>query len=215
MSSIDRADRANKPRCWRLIRNHRGRTGREAGAALRWSPPRSRRVAVQTQNATRKITRKMKPAKRSGRLGRRRAADLARRSSESRPVFRQRQWRRHRAEQGPPARLSDNVATTSHFIVSVRRQRGRDRTARAKEAEAHGERVASAGQRRHHVCAEAENPLRDTAGTGRAHRAAQEPTAAVQLKIENQSPRGGIAAPVYEISQESILIAVPMRRRCR
>ena len=61
------------------------------------------------------------------------------------PGVRKRQRRGGRAERKPPARCRENAATTSHFIVSVGDSAAEIDSA-AKEAEAHGERVAYAGK---------------------------------------------------------------------
>ena len=104
--------------------------------------------------------------------------------------------------------MSDNAASASHFIVSVGDSAAEIDSA-TKEAEAHGESVARAGkavtmfaQKLKARCAVL---LRQDEREDRRKRE----RLPCNLKIEIQTARGPIAAPVYEISMEGILICGP------
>src|SRR5450755_910455 len=101
--------------------------------------------------------------------------------------------------------MSDNAANASHFIVSVGDSAAEIDSA-AREAEAHGENVASAGravtmfaQKLKSRCAVL---LRQSEREDRR----KSERLPCNLKIEIQTARGLITASVYEISREGILI---------
>src|SRR5476649_269032 len=101
--------------------------------------------------------------------------------------------------------MSANVATASSFIISVGASAVEIDSA-TKEAEAHGESVASAGkavtlfaQKLKSRCAVL---LRQDESEDRRRRE----RLPCNLQIEIQTARGPIAAPAYEISMEGILI---------
>jgi methyl-accepting chemotaxis protein len=164
-------------------------------------------LAVQTQNATEEITRKIDALQKDA-AG---SVDAVQRISQAieaiRPVF------EHvngavTEQNKTTGEMSDNVTTTSHFIASVGDSAAEIDSA-AKEAQAHGERVASAGnavttfaQKLKSRCAVLLRP------DGRTDRRKHE-RMPCSLSIEIQTGRGLITAPVYEISQESILICGP------
>ncbi len=104
--------------------------------------------------------------------------------------------------------MTENVATASNFIASVGDSAAEIDHA-AREAEAHGEHVANAGkavtifaQKLKSRCAVL---LGKDMGSDRRKR---EPLPC-NLKIEIETAQGRIAAQVYEISIESILIGGP------
>jgi methyl-accepting chemotaxis protein len=177
----------------------------EAGRGFAVVASEVKALAVQTQNATEEITKKIDALQKDA-AG---SVDAVQRISQAieaiRPVFDN--VNGAVTEQNKTtSEMSDNVATTSHFIVSVGDSAAEIDSA-AKEAEAHGERVASAGnavtmfaQKLKARCAVL---LRQD---GRPDDRRKHERMPCSLKIEIQTARGPIAAPVYEISQESILI---------
>jgi methyl-accepting chemotaxis protein len=180
----------------------------EAGRGFAVVASEVKALAVQTQNATEEITKKIDALQKDA-AG---SVDAVQRISQAieaiRPVFDN--VNGAVTEQNKTtSEMSDNVATTSHFIVSVGDSAAEIDSA-AKEAEAHGERVASAGnavtmfaQKLKARCAVL---LRQDGRTDDRRKHERMPCS---LKIEIQTQRGPIAAPVYEISQESILICGP------
>ena len=138
-------------------------------------------------------------------FGRRGAPDFAGDRSDP-PGIRNRQWRRGGADRNHRRDIR-NAATASNFIVSVSESAAEIDTV-TKQAEAHGESVASAGkavtmfaQKLKSRCAVLlrQNERKD-------QKAQPLPC---NLAIEIQTPRGMIAAPAYEISIDGILIGGP------
>jgi methyl-accepting chemotaxis protein len=179
----------------------------EAGRGFAVVAVEVKALAVQTQNATEEITRKIDALQKDA-AG---SVDAVQRISQAieaiRPVF------EHvngavTEQNKTTGEMSDNVTTTSHFIASVGDSAAEIDSA-AKEAQAHGERVASAGnavttfaQKLKSRCAVLLRP------DGRTDRRKYE-RMPCSLSIEIQTGRGLITAPVYEISRESILICGP------
>src|SRR5438445_5723911 len=104
--------------------------------------------------------------------------------------------------------MSDNAASASRFFFFIDTTTTEIYTA-TKEAEAHGESVAKAGsavttfaQKLKSRCAVL---LRQSEPKDR-HKQEKLPCS---LKVDIQTPRGLITAPVYEISIEGILISGP------
>jgi len=162
-------------------------------------------LAVQTQQATEEITKKIE-ALQNDAAG---SVDAVHRIAEAikaiRPVFEN--VNGAVAEQNETtSEMSENLATTSRFIVTVGDSAAEIDSA-AKEAEAHGEQVANAGkavamfaQRLKARCAVL------LGQEGRKDRLRHE-RLPCNLKIEIQAARGPITAPVCEISMEGILIS--------
>jgi methyl-accepting chemotaxis protein len=168
-------------------------------------------LAVQTQNATEEITKKIEALQKDA-AG---SVDAVHRISQAieaiRPVFENVNGAVTEQNQ-TTSEMSDNVATTSHFIVSVGDSAAEIDNA-AREAEAHGERVANAGkavtlfaQKLKARCAVL---LGQDAGDDRR----KHERLPCNLKIEIQTARGPITAAVYEISMDGILIAGPDAER--
>jgi methyl-accepting chemotaxis protein len=162
-------------------------------------------LAVQTQNATEEITKKIEALQKDA-AG---SVDAVHRISQAieaiRPVFENVNGAVTEQNQ-TTSEMSDNVATTSHFIVSVGDSAAEIDNA-AREAAAHGERVANAGkavtlfaQKLKARCAVL---LGQDAGDDRR----KHERLPCNLKIEIQTARGPIAAAVYEISMDGILVA--------
>jgi methyl-accepting chemotaxis protein len=168
-------------------------------------------LAVQTQNATEEITKKIDALQKDA-AG---SVDAVHRISQAieaiRPVFEN--VNGAVAEQNETtSEMSDNAANTSHFIVSVGDSAAEIDSA-TREAEAHGESVAKAGnavtmfaQKLKSRCAVLlrQNERKDQRKHVRLP---------CHLKIEIQTARGRVAAEVYEISMGGILIGGPNAER--
>jgi methyl-accepting chemotaxis protein len=102
--------------------------------------------------------------------------------------------------------MSDNVATASHFIVSVGDSAAEIDNA-AREAEAHGERVANAGKAVTMFAQKLKVRCAVLLGQDTQEHRRKHERLPCNLKIEIQTARGPIAAAVYEISMQGILIA--------
>jgi methyl-accepting chemotaxis protein len=162
-------------------------------------------LAVQTQNATEEITKKIDALQKDA-AG---SVDAVHRISQAieaiRPVFEN--VNVAVAEQNETtSHMSDNAASASHFIVSVG-DSAAEIDAATREAEAHGESVANAGkavtvftQKLKSRCA----VLLRQDGCEDRRKGERLPC---NLRIEIQTARGPITAAVYEISMEGILIS--------
>ncbi|MBR1200183.1 methyl-accepting chemotaxis protein [Bradyrhizobium sp. AUGA SZCCT0240] len=177
----------------------------EAGRGFAVVATEVKALAVQTQNATEEITRKIEALQRDA-AG---SVDAVHRISQAieliRPVFDN--VNGAVAEQSQTTgEMSDNAASASRFIVSVG-ESATEIDVATKEAEAHGESVASAGravttfaQKLKSRCAVL---LRQSERQGQR----KQEKLPCSLKVEIQTPRGLITAPVYEISIDGILIS--------
>ena len=183
----------------------------EAGRGFAVVATEVKALAVQTQNATEEITKKIEALQRDA-TG---SADAVQRISQAieaiRPVFDT--VNGAVAEQSQTTgEMSDNAASTSRFIVSVGDSASEIGNV-TKEAEAHGESVAKAGQavtlfaqKLKSRCAVL---LRQNEGADRRKRE----KLPCSLQVEITTPRGVVTAPVYEISNEAILISGPDAER--
>ena len=166
-------------------------------------------LAVQTQNATEEITKKIEALQRDA-AG---SVDAVHRISQAieaiRPVFEN--VNGAVAEQNATTgEMADNAASASSFIGSV----GASATEidhATKEAEVHSESVATAGravtnfaQKLKARCAVL---LRQGDREGAREDRSRQQKLPCSLKIEITSPRGVMSAPVYEISMDGILIS--------
>ena len=164
-------------------------------------------LAVQTQNATEEITKKIEALQKDA-AG---SADAVHRISQAietiRPVFANVDGAV--AEQNrTTSEMSDNASSASQFIVAVGDSAAEIDIA-TKEAAAHGEGVASAGRAvtvfAHKLKTRSAVLLRQGDSEDRRRRE----RLPCHLKIEIAGPTGAIAAPVYEISSQGILISGP------
>ena len=168
-------------------------------------------LAVQTQNATEEISKKIDALQKDA-AG---SVDAVHRISQAieaiRPVFEN--VNGAVAEQNETtSEISDNAVTASNFIVAVGESAAEiDHV--TKQAEAHGESVASAGkavtmfaQKLKARCAVL---LRQDERKDQ-HKSQPLPCS---LAMEIQTARGVVAAPAYEISIEGILIGGPEAER--
>src|SRR4051794_22659878 len=168
-------------------------------------------LAVQTQQATEEITRKIEALQRDA-AG---SVDAVHRISQAieaiRPVFET--VNGAVAEQNQTtSEMSENAASASSFIASVGDSAVEIDSA-TKEAETHGESVAKAGQAVTMFAQKLKSRcavlLRRSEGAERR----KDERLPCSLKIEIQTPRGVISAPVYEISMQGILISGPDAER--
>jgi methyl-accepting chemotaxis protein len=183
----------------------------EAGRGFAVVATEVKALAVQTQNAIEEITKKIEALQRDA-TG---SADAVQRISQAieaiRPVFDT--VNGAVAEQSQTTgEMSDNAASTSRFIVAVGDSASEIGNV-TKEAEAHGESVAKAGQAVTMFAQKLKSRcavlLRQNDGPDRRKRE----KLPCSLQIEITTSRGAITAPVYEISNEGILISGPEAER--
>jgi len=181
----------------------------EAGRGFAVVATEVKALAVQTQNATEEITKKIEALQRDA-AG---SVDAVHRISQAieaiRPVFEN--VNGAVAEQNATTgEMADNAASASSFIGSV----GDSATEidhATKEAEVHGESVAKAGravttfaQKLKSRCAVL---LKQGEKEGDRQDRRKDQRLPCSLKIEIAAPRGMISAPVYEISMGGILVS--------
>ena len=176
----------------------------EAGRGFAVVATEVKALAVQTQNATEEITKKIEALQRDA-AG---SVDAVHRISQAieaiRPVFEN--VNGAVAEQSATTgEMADNAASASSFIGSV----GDSATEidhATKEAEVHGESVAKAGRAVTTFAQKLKSRCAVLLRQGdRAERREQQKLPC-SLKIEVQMPRGAVSAPVYEISMDGILV---------
>jgi methyl-accepting chemotaxis protein len=161
-------------------------------------------LAVQTQNATEEISKKIEALQKDA-AG---SVDAVHRISQAieaiRPVFEN--VNGAVAEQNETtSEMSDNAATTSHFIVSVGDSAAEIDSA-TREAEAHGESVAKAGNAVTMFAQKLKSRCAVLLRQSEREDQRKHERLPCHLKIEIQTMRGRIAAEVYEISMEGLLI---------
>jgi methyl-accepting chemotaxis protein len=181
----------------------------EAGRGFAVVATEVKALAVQTQNATEEITKKIEALQRDA-AG---SVDAVHRISQAieaiRPVFEN--VNGAVAEQNATTgEMADNAASASSFIGSVGDSANEIDHA-TKEAEEHGESVARAGravttfaQKLKARCAVL---LRQGEKEGDRQDRRKDQRLPCSLKIEIAAPRGVISAPVYEISMGGILVS--------
>jgi methyl-accepting chemotaxis protein len=161
-------------------------------------------LAVQTQNATEEISKKIEALQKDA-AG---SVDAVHRISQAieaiRPVFEN--VNGAVAEQNETTgEMSNNAATTSHFIVSVGDSAAEIDSA-TREAEAHGESVAKAGNAVTMFAQKLKSRCAVLLRQSEREDQRKHERLPCHLKIEIQTMRGRIAAEVYEISMEGLLI---------
>ena len=165
-------------------------------------------LAVQTQHATEEITKKIDALQKDA-AG---SVDAVHRISQAieaiRPVFEN--VNGAVAEQNETTgEMSDNAASASHFIVSVG-DSAADIDSAAKQAEAHGEGVASAGKAVTTFAQKLKSRCAVLLRQDDRDEPAQARNRCRAISRSRFKPHSGlIAAPVYEISIEGILICGP------
>jgi methyl-accepting chemotaxis protein len=168
-------------------------------------------LAVQTQSATEEITKKIDALQKDA-AG---SVDAVHRISQAieaiRPVFET--VNSAVAEQSETTgEMSENAASASHFIVSVGDSAAEIDSA-TKEAEAHGESVAKAGTAVTQFAQKLKTRCAVLLRQGDREDERKREKLPCNLKIEIQTARGLVAAPVYEISMEGVLICGPDAER--
>jgi methyl-accepting chemotaxis protein len=168
-------------------------------------------LAVQTQHATEEIGKKIEALQKDA-AG---SVDAVHRISQAieaiRPVFEN--VNGAVAEQNQTTgEMSENAASASHFIVSVGDSATEIGSA-TKEAEAHGENVAKAGQAVTNFAQKLKARCAVLLRQGERPDRRKGEKLPCSLTIEIQTARGPINAPVYEISMEGVLICGPDAER--
>src|SRR6187397_3050834 len=179
----------------------------EAGRGFAVVATEVKALAVQTQNATEEITRKIEALQRDA-AG---SVDAVHRISQAieliRPVFDN--VNGAVAEQNATTgEMADNAASASSFIVSVG-DSAAEIDAATKAAETHGENVASAGKAVTTFAQKLKSRCAVLLRQSERGDAAKHNRLPCSLKIEIATARGMVAAPVYEISLDGILVSGP------
>jgi methyl-accepting chemotaxis protein len=168
-------------------------------------------LAVQTQLATEEITKKIEALQKDA-AG---SADAVHRIAQAieaiRPVFDNVNGAVTEQTETTSA-MSTNVATASNFIVSVGDSAAEIDTA-TKAAEAHGENVAKAGRAVTMFAQKLKSRCAVLLHQDEREEQRRRERLPCNLKIEVQTAHGLIAAPVYEISMEGVLICGPDAER--
>lgn len=164
-------------------------------------------LAVQTQQATEEITKKIEALQRDA-AG---SVDAVHRISQAieaiRPVFEN--VNGAVAEQSATTgEMSANAASASSFIASVGDSAAEIDSA-TKEAATHGESVAKAGQAVTMFAKKLKSRCAVLLRQNEHGGAQKRQHLPCSLKIEIKTPRGAVSAPVYEISLDGILISGP------
>jgi methyl-accepting chemotaxis protein len=179
----------------------------EAGRGFAVVATEVKALAVQTQNATEEITRKIEALQRdaAGSVG---AVHRISQAIEAiRPVFANVDGAV--AEQNATTdEMADNAATASSFIVSVG-DSATEIDIATKEAERHGKSVATAG----HAVTTFAQKLKARCAVllrqGERTERREQQKLPCSLTIDIQTPRGVLALPIYEISMDGVLISGP------
>jgi methyl-accepting chemotaxis protein len=162
-------------------------------------------LAVQTQQATEEITKKIEALQKDATGSVDAVLRIAQTIEAIRPVFDN--VNGAVAEQNQTtSEMSENVATASHFIETVADSAAEIDSA-AREAETHGERVASAGAAVTMFAQKLKSRCAVLMGQDANDERRKRERLPCNLRIELQTARGPISAAVYEISMEGVLIA--------
>ncbi|MEH2624334.1 methyl-accepting chemotaxis protein [Bradyrhizobium sp. AZCC 1719] len=183
----------------------------EAGRGFAVVATEVKALAVQTQSATEEITKKIEALQRDA-AG---SVDAVHRITQSieaiRPVFEN--VNGAVAEQSATTgEMADNAASASSFIASVG-DSATEIDSATKEAEAHGESVAKAGRAVTAFAQKLKARCAVLLRQGDRTERREQQKLPCSLKIEIQTPRGVISAPVYEISIDGILVSGPDAER--
>jgi methyl-accepting chemotaxis protein len=168
-------------------------------------------LAVQTQNATEEIRKKIDTLQRDAAS----SVDAVHRISTAidaiRPVFAN--VNGAVAEQNATtSEMSHNATTASQFIVSVGNSAAEIDSA-AKEAAAHGEHVAQAGQAVTMFASRLKSRCAVLLKQSEREDERRREKLPCHLNVDLQARAGQISAPVYEISMDGILIGGPDANR--
>jgi methyl-accepting chemotaxis protein len=179
----------------------------EAGRGFAVVATEVKALAVQTQSATEEITKKIEALRRDA-AG---SVDAVHRISQAieaiRPVFET--VNGAVAEQNrTTGEISDNAAQASQFIVSVGDSAAEIDVA-TKKAAAHGESVASAGKAVTTFAQKLKSRSAVLLRQGDSEARRREERLPCHLKVEVKAAGIALAAPVYEISMDGILVSGP------
>jgi methyl-accepting chemotaxis protein len=177
----------------------------EAGRGFAVVATEVKALAVQTQNATEEITKKIEALQRDA-AG---SVDAVHRISQAieaiRPVFEN--VNGAVAEQNATTgEMADNAASASGFIGSVGDSAAQIDHA-TKEAEQHGESVATAGRAVTTFAQKLKSRCAVLLRQGERQERRKQDKLPCSLRIEIQTPRGEVSASVYEISMHGILVS--------
>jgi methyl-accepting chemotaxis protein len=183
----------------------------EAGRGFAVVATEVKALAVQTQHATEEISKKIEALQKDA-AG---SVDAVHRISQAieaiRPVFET--VNGAVAEQNQTTgEMAQNAASASHFIVSVG-ESATEIDSATKEAEAHGDNVAKAGKTVTAFAQKLKSRCAVLLRQGEREDRRKNECLPCSLTIQIETPRGVIAAPVYEISKEAILISGPDAER--
>jgi methyl-accepting chemotaxis protein len=185
----------------------------EAGRGFAVVATEVKALAVQTQKATEEITRKIETLQKDA-TG---SADAVHRISQAidaiRPVFGH--VNGAVAEQTrTTGEMSGNAATASQFIVSVGESAAEIDSA-TREAAAHGEAVAAAGQAVTQFAQKLKSRCAVLLRRDESAGARSDAPLPCHLKLEIETTGVRLSAPVYEISEHGVLISGPDATRLR
>ncbi len=179
----------------------------EAGRGFAVVATEVKALAVQTQSATEEITRKIEALQKDA-AG---SAEAVHRISQAieaiRPVFENVNGAVAEQNRGT-GEMSDNAASASHFIVAVGDSAAQIDVA-TKEAAAHGESVASAGKAVTMFAEKLKTRSAVLLRHGESEDRRRQERLPCHIGSEIAGPHGPIAAPVYEISSQGVLISGP------
>ena len=162
-------------------------------------------LAVQTQQATEEITKKIDALQKDAAGSVDAVHRIAQAIEAIRPVFENVNGAVSEQNDTTSA-MSKNVATASRFIVSVGDSASEIDSA-ARQAESHGELVASAGKAVTMFAQKLKTRCAVLMGQDERQDQRRRERLPCNLKIEIQTRHGPITAAVYEISMEGILIS--------
>jgi methyl-accepting chemotaxis protein len=183
----------------------------EAGRGFAVVATEVKALAVQTQSATEEITKKIEALQKDAASSAEAVMRISQAIEAIRPVFEN--VNGAVAEQNQTtSEMSDNAASASSFIVSVGDSASEIGVA-TKEAEAHGQSVASAGKAVTTFAQKLKSRSAVLLRHGDSEERAKNERLPCNLKLEIQAAHGVITAPVYEISMEAILISGPEAER--
>jgi methyl-accepting chemotaxis protein len=170
-------------------------------------------LAVQTQQATEEIKKKIDALQRDAAGSVEAVHRISTAIEAIRPVFEH--VNGAVAEQNQTtSEMSDNAASASHFIVSVGDSAAEIDSA-TKEAEAHGADVAEAGQAVTTFAQKLKTRCAVLLRQGEREDERKRERLPCHLAIDIQAGRATLQAPVYEISMEGILISGPEAKTLR
>jgi methyl-accepting chemotaxis protein len=170
-------------------------------------------LAVQTQQATEEIKKKIDALQKDAASSVEAVHRISTAIEAIRPVFEH--VNGAVAEQNhTTSEMSDNAASASHFIVSVGDSAAEIDSA-TKEAEAHGAGVAEAGKAVTSFAQKLKTRCAVLLRQGEREDSRKRERLPCHLTIEVQTGRAAIHAPVYDISMEGILISGPEAKTLR